>query len=273
MREDMTSSDNRSVEEPIVGRSLYEQVAAGLRARIQSGQLASGQRLGAEQELAAEFSVSRPTIRSALAKLQDEGLVLKRQGLGSFVRPQRVHQTLGRLETLGESIAEQGGACRIRILSRVFGPPSEEVRSALALPTGAETLLFRRLHVVNEEPIALVLLSVAEALGSQLTRRDIETQTLYELLPSRLGIDIGRAVQSMRAEPADEPTAQALKIAVGSCLLVCERVTFSKDDQPVIHALFKYRADRFEFRIALAPHVRKVDWLPPGLMPLSGAIT
>jgi GntR family transcriptional regulator len=266
----MTSTDNRPLDEPVVGRSLYERVAAELRARIQSGRLAPGQRLSAEADLAAEFSVSRPTVRSALARLADEGLVLKRRGLGSFVRPQRVHQTLGALQTLGESIADQG-TCRVEILSRVFEPPSEAVRTALGLPPGMRTLLVRRLHLVNEEPIALVLLSVAESVGARLLPHGIESQTLYELLPARLGIPIGQAVQSMRAEPADAHIARDLKVPVGACLLVCERVTFATDERPIIHALFHYRADRFEFRVSLSPHVRKVDWLPPGLVPLQGA--
>ncbi len=265
----MTSYDNHEVG--LVGHALYERVASRLRAKIQAGEFAPGERLPTEQALSAAYAVSRPTVRSALAQLCDEGLVLKRQGLGSFVRPQRLHQTLARLETLGESIADQGATPRVKVLSSVFGQPPDLVRTALGLPDGAKTLHVRRLHSIGDEPIALVELCVAEDIGSRLSRRDVERRAFYELLPSRLGIPIGRAVQTVRAEAGDIEVGRLLKVPNGSCLLVCERVTFSEDDRPVIYALFRYRADRFEFRISLSPHVRKVDWLPPGLMPQTGA--
>src|SRR5581483_3649997 len=107
LKKPMTSAYKHPHNRHPMGQPLYERIADLIRAQIRSGILPSGHRLKGEQELAAEFKVSRPTIRGALAKLQLEGYLLKRQGLGSFVRPQRVRQALGRLETLNESMSEQ----------------------------------------------------------------------------------------------------------------------------------------------------------------------
>ncbi|WP_306188843.1 GntR family transcriptional regulator [Streptomyces sp. MK5] len=67
----------------------YEKVSEDVRRRIESGEYSPGDRLPAETALAAEYKVSLPTMRQALAALQTEGLIEKRHGRGNFVRKQR----------------------------------------------------------------------------------------------------------------------------------------------------------------------------------------
>ena len=63
----------------------YRRIADSLRSRIAQGELRAGDRLEAERELCQRFSVERETARRALALLQEEGLIVKRAGIGSFV--------------------------------------------------------------------------------------------------------------------------------------------------------------------------------------------
>jgi GntR family transcriptional regulator len=244
----------------------YAQVAERLREQIACGRLAEGQRLGGELELAREWGVSRITIRNALALLKREGLIVTRHGRGSFVRAPRVRQILGRLETLDDSLAEQGLASATRILDFRFGQPTAVARTALALPAGAEVLMVERVHLVAEEPLALVRMAIPAGIGAHFSRRDVEEHPLYELLPARLGIAIGAATQTLRAAAADAAGARALLLAERAPVLVCERVTHAEGGEPLIYTLFTYRADRFEFRVTLARHDWPVPWLPPGLI-------
>src|SRR5918911_3603473 len=125
------------------GRPLYEQIAERLREQILGGALAAGERLAPEHELARQFGASRITIRGALEVLKREGLVVTRQGLGSFVRLARVRQVLARLEPLDDALAEQGLAPTTRLLDYRFVPAPEAVRAGLGLAQGAEVLLSR----------------------------------------------------------------------------------------------------------------------------------
>lgn len=70
---------------PQPGRYMYEQLAAHLAARIETGQLAAGDRLPAEKDLAAEYGVAYHTVRSAVGLLRERGLVVTLHGLGTFV--------------------------------------------------------------------------------------------------------------------------------------------------------------------------------------------
>jgi len=64
----------------------YQQIAAILRARIEAGKLAPGQRIPSEPTLMQEFGVARNTARHAIGLLRDEELVVTVPGVGTFVR-------------------------------------------------------------------------------------------------------------------------------------------------------------------------------------------
>ncbi len=72
--------------DPDDARPPYQQLADALRTGIQSGDLAPGEQLPTLQALASEYGVSIGTVKSALGVLRDVGLIVSRQGKGSFVR-------------------------------------------------------------------------------------------------------------------------------------------------------------------------------------------
>jgi GntR family transcriptional regulator len=238
-----------------------------LREQILSGELAPGTRLAGESPLARELAVSRPTIRGALLQLQREGLVVTRQGVGSFVASRRISQTMAHLETLDATLAEQGLNSSTRVIEFLFTAPTTRVRSMLRLEADAQVLQISRAHMIDDVPIAHVRMCLPGAIGVNFSRNDMEHHPLYELLPSRLGVRIGQATQTVRAESASPAIALALDIGERMPVLACERVTYSAELEPVIYALFHYRADRFEFRANLSAHESRVSWHLPGLAP------
>ncbi|MQA26034.1 MAG: GntR family transcriptional regulator [Micromonosporaceae bacterium] len=90
-------------------RSPYRQIADQLRTAIESGQLAPGAQLPPVSALTEEYGVSPNTAKSALAALRDEGLIVSRQGKGSYVRTRRDETKVGEgsgLEELRREVAE-----------------------------------------------------------------------------------------------------------------------------------------------------------------------
>nr|WP_157374398.1 FadR/GntR family transcriptional regulator [Salipiger sp. CCB-MM3] len=83
---------------------LADKVYHSLHARIVNGEYPANEKLPAEMQLAEEFGVSRPVLRSALEKLREEGMVVSRQGAGSFVRANVSPAPLGfsKVETLAD---------------------------------------------------------------------------------------------------------------------------------------------------------------------------
>lgn len=265
MREQVSISLPPGTETP--RSTLYAQVADRLRERILSGALAPGEQLDSEASLAEQLDVSRATVRGALGILQREGRISKQQGARSVVMPVRVTQAMADLKTLDDVFLEQGLSSSVKILKYAFETPSRQIAEDLGIAPNAEVLSVRRVHFVQSEPIALVDLAIDAELAADLTRRDIEEHAFYDLLPARFGIRLGRATQRVRAEAASPEAAELLWVDVGAPVLVCERLTLSDTSRPLVHAVFRYRGDRFEFQSSMSSHERKVSWALPGLTP------
>lgn len=251
--------------EPEPANTLYSQVAGQLREQILAGKLAPGEQLAGETALAEQLGVSRSTVRGALSILQREGRISKQQGARSTVNPVRFQQALAHLETLDEALVAQGLTSDTKVVQYNFRRPSRGIADRLAMSEEAEILAVRRIHSVDARPIAVVDLAISAELAADLTRRDVEERAFYDLLPDRLGIRVGRATQTVRAEAASPDVAEALWVPESSPLLVCERLTLSDQSEPLVHATFRYRGDRFEFQSELSSHHRTISWALPGL--------
>lgn len=238
-------------------------MASQLRERIVSGAWAGGQRLGSELELTHEFGVSRVTVRKAISVLRDEGLVISRQGLGTFVRLVRAEQVLDRLETLDESLHNQGLKSVIEVVKFAYSQPRKPVQRMLELADGEEVLSISRLHSTSSGPVGLVEIAVPASVARLCRRKDIEEVPFYDLLP-RIGINLGKAHQVIRAAAATKQFAAISGVAERAPVLVCERVTLDTHQRPMIHAVFTYRSDRFEFSIDLPVKRGITEWSPPG---------
>jgi GntR family transcriptional regulator len=242
-----------------LGRTLYESVADNLRERILRSEWTPGERLISEPLLAAEFKVSRATVRKAIAILAKEGLLVVSHGLGTFVQFARARQTLGRLETLEATLIAEGFEPTSKIIDFAFVAPSGGAKEALQLEEGSRVLHIRRLHSVSDGPMAVVDLDVAEETGVRWSRSDVEQYPLYDLL-ARSGTHVEKALQIVRAAPAPEEIALLLGIPTGAPVLIGERVTMSDKDQPIVKATFTFRHDRFEYRISTDANVPVFPW-------------
>ena len=98
------------------GLSRHEQVSQWVRERIEGGALGADAQLPSEHDLSARFGVSRVTVRRALQTLEADGLIYRRQGLGSFVSPPRVAQGLVRLTDFAQDMERAGLSASSRVL-------------------------------------------------------------------------------------------------------------------------------------------------------------
>jgi GntR family transcriptional regulator len=202
-------------------------VAEDLRRRIATGELRPGRLLPSEAQLADDHAVSRVTVRRALATLRDAGLVGSRQGFGWFVAPSPMPQPLDGLRTIEANVLAAGQAPERRILGFGFVPAPARVADVLGVDT---VLAIRRLNLADGEAFARVTVWVPEALAADLSRADVERQSLYELLP----VTLGGATQVIGAVSASVEDADVLDLPAGSPLLRAERTTRDSTGAPVL---------------------------------------
>ena len=226
----------------------YRTIADGLRRRIEEREFGAAGLLPSESTLSRDYQVSRITIRKGLELLRDEGLIDARQGFGWFVAADPVRQTLGRLGTIEDQLAAAGIESERRIIDFRFVPAPPRARQVL----GADTVL--EVTRVNDadgpdgpRPFARITVWCPDDLGAGLSRDDVARSAFYDLL----GVAIGGATQTIAAGVAGPDDADLLRIPAGSPVLLCERVTRSTEDRPVLLSVHVFPAHLTEFVVEL----------------------
>jgi GntR family transcriptional regulator len=216
-----------------------------------------GDRVPSEIELAAQFGVSRVTIQRALQQLVDDGVIVRLQGKGTFYsgegRKGGAQAISGALESL--MIYENGASARVLGKTRSKEAPAE-VRAYLGLDSGDEVVSFRRVALVDGEPLAYIVNYLPRDIGMKLydDEQALTHSPIAYLLREKHGISLGRAEQTIDAVLAEPEVARALDFPIGSPLLRIERTLYTKKERPIQFTRSWYRSDRHKYAVTLS------DW-------------
>lgn len=220
----------------------YVRLRQAMRATLESGDLQPGQMLPGERELAQRLSLSRVTVRKAIAGLVDDGVLIQRHGAGTFVA-ERIVKSFSRLTGFTDDLRARGLKPRVRFLDRSIGEVSPAEALALHLSPGARVVRLRRLRYADDKPLALEDTAVPQTV---LRDPKMVRQSLYDAL-EKLGCRPVRALQRLRAVALDEAQAKLLDLPVGSPALAIERRAFLADGRVVEFTTSIYRGDAYDF--------------------------
>lgn len=229
---------------------LYFQVAGALQELITSGQLPPGTRLDNEIHLADRWGVSRPTMRKAIEYLVEQGLVVRRRGVGTQVVREKVHRPV-ELSSLFDDLTAAGQRPRTRVLS-LQRRPVEAVEADLAelgLSAGEEVWVLERLRSTGEEPLALMR-NYVPTRWVDLTEEALQVSGLYRLMRER-GVTFKSASQTIGATAATAAIARLLGVPRGVPLLTMRRTAFDDRGRVLELGEHQYRADRYSFDVTL----------------------
>ncbi|WP_306337958.1 GntR family transcriptional regulator [Streptomyces sp. KL118A] len=225
------------------------QVAEVLRRQIASGAFASGL-LPDERTLIADFAVSRNTVREALGVLRDEGVVERRQGVGTVIVRRPYEHTLEQLTGLAETLGTHGEVINQVRVADVVRPPGEVARK-LHVPDGGHVVHIERLRLLDGVPLSLDLTYLAADIGEPLLDADLAGRDLFGLIEQSTGGSLGSASVTVHAVGGDPHTCALLDIPAGSALFTVERLTRMPDGRPVDLEFLRIRGDRLAFHAEL----------------------
>ncbi|MDF2232373.1 GntR family transcriptional regulator [Albimonas sp. CAU 1670] len=223
-----------------------------LRDQIVSGELAAGARLPGEPTLAEEHAVSRVTIRRALGRLAEEGLITKRAGSGTYVREAepRVRAAIADVSNVFSNLIEMGRTTEARLLSFDYMAPPAPVREALGLEADERAQRSVRVRLVDGAPFSHLTAHVPERIGRDWSREEMNREPLLALI-ERAGFAAARATQEISAVLAGPEVAEALDVSVGSPLVALTRVVFGPGEEALEHLQALYRPDRYHLSMNL----------------------
>ena len=233
----------------------YHQLKQILKEKIETGEWAPGDLIPSEPELCKMYGVSRTTVRQTMASLVTEGLVVRRQGKGTFVAGPKIEQQLVGFYSFTEDILRKGLRPRSEILSKGAIAASKAVASRLGLAPGEKVVYLTRLRLADEEPIMLETSYLPEKYCQGLDAVDFRSRALYDVLGQEYKIELTGARETFEAAVADEYEASWLKIWPGAPVMLLERLAFMRgkdgQDVPVEFCRSVVRGDRCRFQVDL----------------------
>jgi len=216
-----------------------------------------GEKLPSEEKLAEHFSVSRLTIRQSLKRLEDEGIISRRAGVGTWIAKEITLPQDQRLTGPIEAFSAFGLSISAKIIHAGLTSASEEVAGKMEIPVGTEIYEVHRLRTVDEAPLLWLEAYMPSELGEKVVKAAVEG--LYVPVLRRLhDPEISEKYQVIEAVSATAEQARLLDISVNDPILSVNRLFVDSKGKPIVFFKARFRSDRYFYTVNLPAKRRLV---------------
>lgn len=229
-------------------KTLHEQIADQLRSEV-SSKLRTGDQIPTEIELSQTYGVGRSTIRKAMNALIEQGLLVRRQGKGTFViklMPQIVYP-LDELKPFAEVLKQHEGSASVKLVDYAWVSDDDVPANLRDVADSAVT--YSRLYLMDGAPHALVQVAVPEKIGRNITRADVETMFIYDILRKKLKLEPHSNEFTVGCQPPTRSQKEMLKIPASAYVLVVTRLTRDRDGNPLETTTHFLRSDVYKLSV------------------------
>lgn len=212
-----------------------------------------------ENQLAKRFTVSRVTLRRALAFLQRTGAISRQRGQGTVVNPPKITRHMVPNSTIEQDFLNQGFEVETQPLA--YEPrlsPPEHVRAALRLSHGEFAGYLTLLRLVQGRIICLDQRFFPPKIAENFDAAQIGRRPFHNILDDVTGTPIVRSTSEMEIVPADADVASPLRITPGVLVLQNTFAAFSNLDMPIETGVVSYRIDRVKLGFVFADHTNRL---------------
>jgi len=230
---------------------LYSQLVGIVKRNISAGTLASGELLPSEAELCKTFDISRSTVRQAIGALEADGLVVRKQGRGTFVAEPKMRRKTETVYSFTSEISSMGLTPSSTLIEFEVVEPTPDIVKVLELSSiDNKVYKFIRIREVDGEPLILETSFYPQFIYPKLTRELLQTHSFYSLL-YEVGIVPASAVDSYEAVMMSRKEAEMLGCKPGSCAFFAQRRTRTEAGMMYEFTQSLIRADRVKLDVFL----------------------
>ncbi len=236
--------------------SLTEQARSHIKQLILDDHFADG-RIPSETELAADLGVSRTTIRDALSRLENEGVVYRKQGAGTFVNEAglQIKSRLDEIWSYEAMLVAHGYEASTRILDVTTQIADPAMAADLNLAEGEEILVVRKLFLADNQPVILAYNYIpTRHIQGPNTERDF-LMPVYAFMWENGRQHFSYYLSEIVPLAADEELAKILHIQPHTPIIALHETGYNDDNEPILKSTSCFRDDLLRFRLIRRPTV------------------
>ncbi|MGI6163531.1 MAG: GntR family transcriptional regulator [Bacillota bacterium] len=235
---------------------LYIQLKDMIQRKIEDGTYPEDTAIPSERELCNMYDVSRITVRQAINLATSEGLLVKRQGKGTYVASKKIVQALEQITLFDQTMTGLGLFPRTLVIEAKRVSATDKIYNALEVNKRTPLVRVSLLGMADSEPLAVYISYFRPELGALMAQRATEWGSenrpftsfdLYRDISE--GLRPVRARQTFEARLASGRVARYLRLSEPAALFVVESIVEARNGVLVEYRTVYYRADRYKFSI------------------------
>lgn len=227
---------------------LYVQLMDELEASIRNGVYKPGDKIMTEAEMAREYGVSLITVRKAVGSLMEKGLVVRKQGKGTFVTKPKYSRNMKKLQSFTEMCEQMGVKPGARVLENRLIAADKKVADRLGIEPGSNVVYISRLRLADGEPVQ-VEKSYFPLKYAFLLEEDLNNGSMFECLKEKAGAKVASSEKMIELCRATAGEAALMDVKKGDYLLFVKSTAYDENGEPMYAGIQLINGDRFSLYV------------------------
>ena len=245
----------------IITDTRLNQVKVYMLKYISQNKLKRNDQLPSETAIAKKLGVSRNTLREAYVSLENEGVILRRHGIGTFVaHTPRIQDSLNEFSPFAQIIQDVGYKPNFQTLSMDIETASTDVCDVFNILPAEKLRCIKRIVLADKQPVIYVDDYIAPAIDSAIQSWDGFDGKLVQLLSDSIETPLHQIQSVIRAAALDARISKYLELPEGSPVLSVRSTIFTNDNQPVTYSKLYFNSDIIELNIVRMIHIKTTNY-------------
>lgn len=227
---------------------LYVQLMEELETSIRNGVYKPGDKIMTEAEMAREYGVSLITVRKAVGSLMEKGLVVRKQGKGTFVTKPKYSRNMKKLQSFTEMCEQMGVKPGARVLENRLIAADKKVADRLGIEPGSNVVYISRLRLADGEPVQ-VEKSYFPLKYAFLLEEDLNDGSMFECLKEKAGAKVASSEKMIELCRATAEEAALMDVKKGDYLLFVKSTAYDENGEPMYAGIQLINGDRFSLYV------------------------
>lgn len=227
---------------------LYVQLMEELETSIRNGVYKPGDKIMTEAEMAREYGVSLITVRKAVGSLMEKGLVVRKQGKGTFVTKPKYSRNMKKLQSFTEMCEQMGVKPGARVLENRLTAADKKVSDRLGIEPGSNVVYISRLRLADGEPVQ-VEKSYFPLKYAFLLDEDLNNGSMFECLKEKAGAKVASSEKMIELCRATAEEAALMDVKKGDYLLFVKSTAYDENGEPMYAGIQLINGDRFSLYV------------------------